>query len=137
MSSVFQSFEQMLRSRLPYFARARQKQFSRRYERHECVVIGAMGLLKVGADYPGLIVELSLGGCSFRPASLFMLDRASESVTIRCEYFEIDGIIKATRPDGYGVQFLGELAPEVLLRVTREHGGPLAGSFLAAETRAA
>lgn len=137
MKTSFRKFALAVRSRIPVLGRANTSQFSRRYERHECVVVGAMGLVKVGAEYPGVILELSCGGCSFRPASHFLLDRAGEAVTIRCDYFEIDGIIKATRPESYGIMFLGELTPDIVERVKHEHGGPIAKSFLGAARKEA
>ena len=126
MYPPFPRWARALRDRLPRFARAGQTQFSRRFERRECVVVGAMGLVKVGADYPGLILELSRGGCSFRPASLYLLDRQGESVTVRCESFAAEGVIKATRPEAYGIQFLRELPGDIVERVARDHGGTLA-----------
>jgi hypothetical protein len=120
-----------VRSRVPYFARSHQAQFSRRYERHECMAVGTMGLVKVGADFPGVILELSIGGCSFRPASMFLLERIGESVTIRCDAFEIDGVIKATRPESYGIQFRGELERDLVEKVRRENGGGTTESYVA------
>ena len=104
--------------------------FLRRFERRECAVLGAMEVVETGADYAGVIMEVSQGGCSFRPASYFLLDRTGETVLIRCEYFSAEGRIRATRPESYGVQFTGEVDGEAVDRLLAAHGGPIGDSEL-------
>ena len=111
--------------------RGKNQTFPRRFERRECAVIGAMEVVETGADYAGVIIEVSQGGCSFRPASYFLLDRTGETVMIRCEYFAAEGRIRATRPESYGVQFTNEVEAEAVERLLAAHGGPIGGSELA------
>ena len=110
----------------------RQKQtFARRHSRHACVLIGTMKVIEIGAEFDGALLEASRGGCTFRQASMFVLDRMNEVVLIRTEFFEIEGRIRAVRPEGYGVQFFGEIEEGVIERVVEEYGFNVADSFLA------
>ncbi len=86
-----------------------KKNFSRRHSRFDCVLISSMKVIEIGAEFDGAIVELSLGGCTFRQASMFALDRIGQSVLIHNEFFETEGRIRAVRPEGYGVQFFNEV----------------------------
>src|SRR5215470_2363498 len=97
-----------LRLPLPKLLKSKKQTFSRRHNRHECVVIGTMKLIEIGAEFDGALLEISRGGCTFRQASMFVLDRANETVLIHTEFFEVEGRIRAVRPEGYGVQFFGE-----------------------------
>ena len=119
-----------LRTFLPFFLR-KNTGFTRRHERQDCVLIGTMRVVDIGAEFDGMLVELSLGGCAFRTASMYLLDRLGELVSIRTEYFELEGRIRAVRPGSYGIQFFGEIDPRILDRVVAEHGGKIADSFLA------
>jgi hypothetical protein len=60
----------------------KKKSFSRRHSRHDCVVIGTMKVIDIGAEFDGALTELSCGGCTFRQASMFVLDRLNETVRI-------------------------------------------------------
>lgn len=111
--------------------RGKSEPFRRRFERRECAVLGAMEVVETGSDYAGVLLEVSPGGCSFRPASYFLLDRTGETVMIRCEYFQAEGRIRATRPESYGVQFTTEVDAEAVERLLAEHGGPASESELA------
>jgi hypothetical protein len=90
---------------LPKMLKPKQKTFSRRHSRYDCVVIGTMKVIDIGAEFDGALLELSCGGCTFRQASMFVLDRLNESVLIHTEFFDAEGRIRAVRADGYGVQF--------------------------------
>jgi hypothetical protein len=120
-----------LRLPLPKLLKSKQQTFSRRHNRHECVVIGTMKLIEIGAEFDGALLEISRGGCTFRQASMFVLERANETVLIHTEFFEIEGRIRAVRPEGYGVQFFGEVEDGVIDRIIADYGFNVADSFLA------
>jgi hypothetical protein len=115
----------------PKLLKSKKQTFSRRHNRHECVVIGTMKLIEIGAEFDGALLEISRGGCTFRQASMFVLDRVSETVLIHTEFFEIEGRIRAVRPEGYGVQFFGEVEDDVINRIITDYGFHVADSFLA------
>jgi hypothetical protein len=131
MTSSLASTGQALKSLLPQFFRKKNAAFSRRHVRHDCVVVGAMKVIEIGAEFDGVVLELSCGGCAFRPASMFMLDRTGEVVSIRTEYFEAEGRIRAVRPGSYGIQFFSDIDQDVVDHVVAEHGGKIGESFLA------
>jgi hypothetical protein len=120
-----------LRLPLPKLLKSKKQTFSRRHNRHECVVIGTMKLIEIGAEFDGALLEISRGGCTFRQASMFVLERANETVLIHTEFFEIEGRIRAVRPEGYGVQFFGEVEDGVIDRIIADYGFNVADSFLA------
>jgi hypothetical protein len=109
----------------------KKKVFSRRHNRHDCVVVGVMKVIDIGAEFDGAVLELSSGGCTFRQASMFVLDRLNESVLIHTEFFEAEGRIRAVRAEGYGVQFFNEVDEAVINRIVEEYGFKVSDSFLA------
>jgi hypothetical protein len=119
------------RLKLPISMRKKKQGFSRRHSRHACVVIGTMKVIDIGAEFDGALTEVSQGGCTFRQASMFVLDRIGEAVLVRTEFFELEGRIRAVRPEGYGVQFFGEIPDDVIDRIVAEYGFNVAESFLA------
>jgi hypothetical protein len=108
-----------------------KKGFSRRHSRHECVVIGTLKVIDIGAEFDGALLEVSRGGCTFRQASMFVLDRLNQSVLVHTEFFEAEGRIRAVRPEGYGVQFFNEVDEAVIDRIVAEYGFKISDSFLA------
>ena len=120
-----------LRSYLPKFLSGNSSNFSRRHERHDCVAVSTMALIEIGADIPGVVLELSRGGCSFRPASVYMLERNGELVSVRTEYFTAEGRIRTTRPEAYGIQFFHEIEEDEVNRLVSDCGGGISTSFLA------
>jgi len=116
---------------LPKMLKPKQKTFSRRHSRYDCVVIGTMKVIDIGAEFDGALLELSCGGCTFRQASMFVLDRLNESVLIHTEFFEAEGRIRAVRADGYGVQFFDGVDEAVIARIVEQYGFKVSESFLA------
>jgi hypothetical protein len=116
---------------LPKLRRNRKPTFSRRHSRRACVLIGTMKVIDIGAEFDGALLEVSLGGCTFRQASMFVLDRVNEVVVVHTEFFETEGRIRAVRPEGYGIQFFGEIEEGVVDRIVNEYGFNVADSFLA------
>lgn len=120
-----------IRSAIPKTLRAKKPDFSRRHKRHDCVVVGTMKVIEIGAEFDGAILEVSCGGCTFRQASMFIMNRLSETVLVRSEFFEAEGRIRAVRPEGYGVQFFNEVEESVIDRIVAEFGFHFSESFLA------
>jgi PilZ domain len=116
---------------LPKFRKREKPAFSRRHSRHECVLIGTMKVVEIGAEFDGALIEVSRGGCTFRQASMFVLDRINEVVLVHTEFFEMEGRIRAVRPEGYGIQFFGEIEEGAIDRIIEEYGFNIADSFLA------
>jgi PilZ domain len=116
---------------LPKSLAPKKKNFSRRHSRHDCVVIGTMKVIEIGAEFDGALTEVSRGGCTFRQASMFVLDRIGELVLVYTEFFEAEGRIRAVRPEGYGVQFFSEVDEAVIDRIVAEYGFKVTDSFLA------
>jgi hypothetical protein len=69
-----------------------------------------MTVEEIDASFDGAILELSAGGCSFRPASMFLLNREGEYVVIHTPAMAVRGIIRSARPSSYGVQFMEEVS---------------------------
>jgi len=131
MENAAAKYSSRVRLALPASLMPKKKSFSRRHSRHDCVVIGTMKVIDIGAEFDGALVELSCGGCTFRQASMFVLDRLNESVRIHTEFFEIEGRIRAVRADGYGIQFFGEVGEAVVNRIVEQYGFKVSESFLA------
>jgi PilZ domain len=123
--------EKSSRLALPKSLKLSKKNFSRRHSRFDCVLISSMKVIEIGAEFDGAIVELSRGGCTFRQASMFALDRIGQSVLIHNEFFETEGRIRAVRPEGYGVQFFNEVEESIIDVIVQEYGFNVADSFLA------
>jgi PilZ domain len=109
----------------------KKKGFSRRHSRHDCVVIGTMRVIDIGAEFDGALTEISRGGCTFRQASMFVLDRLNETVRIHTEFFEAEGRIRAVRADGYGIQLFSEVDEAVVNQIVAQYGFKVSESFLA------
>lgn len=116
---------------LPKLLQPKTQNFSRRHKRYDCVVIGTLKIIDIGAEFDGALLELSRGGCTFRQASMFVLDRLNETVLVHTEFFEVEGRIRAVREDGYGVQFFSEVDEHIIDRVVQDYGFKVTESFLA------
>lgn len=116
---------------LPQSLKPKKKRFARRHNRYDCVVIGTMKVIEIGAEFDGALLEISQGGCTFRQASMFALDRLDELVLIHTEFFEAEGRIRAVRADGYGVQFFAEVDEAIIDRIVQQYGFSVSDSFLA------
>jgi hypothetical protein len=90
-----------------------------------------MTVIDIGAEFDGALTEISRGGCTFRQASMFILDRTGEFVRIHTEFFEVEGRIRMVRPDGYGIQFSGEVDEDVIDQIVAQYGFKVSDSFLA------
>ncbi|MCF6344819.1 MAG: PilZ domain-containing protein [Devosiaceae bacterium] len=81
----------------------------RRFERHTVFAVATMIILDSSQHIEGVITEVSQGGIKFRPASLFLLERNSERVSIILDDVKTTGTIRASRADGYGIQLIDKL----------------------------
>jgi hypothetical protein len=86
----------------------------RRYERHATFIIAQMEIMDSGQRFDGVINELSQGGMRFRPASRYLQRRDMDRVTVLVDQRLFSARIRASRPDGYGLELLEPLTPEVV-----------------------
>ncbi len=93
----------------------------RAFERHAVFAVASMILHNNSQEIEGVIAEISQGGLRFRPASLFLLERNSERISIIIDDINVAGIIRASRADGYGVQLLDEINPSELAYILRNY----------------
>ncbi len=110
------------RLRLPRFFKRQTDARQRRHERYSCSIAATMQVVETGARFDGLILEISTGGCSFRVASMYLLNRVGARVTIGTDLFQLPGIIRATRPHSYGVQFLRDVPDAVMDQLVASYG---------------
>lgn len=76
----------------------------RKLNRYRCQIDAALVSGRL-ARVDGRIKDMSIGGCLFRPASFYLVDRASEEVTIELGELVLIGKVVRTLPIGYAVQF--------------------------------
>ncbi|MEM6682832.1 MAG: PilZ domain-containing protein [Pseudomonadota bacterium] len=65
----------------------------------------------------GRVKDMSIGGCLFRPASFYLVDRAGEEVTVAFGEITLHGKIVRTLPIGYAVQFKTRLSDALFEKV--------------------
>ncbi len=82
----------------------------RRFKRYNIFAVATMIILDSSQHIEGVITEISQGGLKFRPASLFLLERNSEHVSIILDDIKTTGTIRASRADGYGIQLIDHLS---------------------------
>lgn len=76
----------------------------RKINRYRCQIDAAMVSGRL-ARIEGRIKDMSIGGCLFRPASFYLVERAAETVTIQLGDHVLEGKVVRTLPIGYAVQF--------------------------------
>ena len=86
----------------------------RRYERHTTFIIAELVIMDTSQRFEGVINELSQGGMRFRPASRYIQRRDMDRVTISVNDQIFPARIRASRPDGYGLELLEQLTPEIV-----------------------
>jgi hypothetical protein len=79
--------------------------FTRAHQRYESCILGELAFTDRGFSLDGALREISIGGCLFRPSSVYILDRRNERVLVRFERVERIGTIMNARPQGYGIKF--------------------------------
>ncbi|WDR01581.1 PilZ domain-containing protein [Devosia algicola] len=83
----------------------------RRFERHSTFIVARMVMQDTAQHIDGVINEMSLGGMRFRPASKYLQKRDGDTVSLLIEEQAFIGRIRASRPDGYGIELL-DMMPE-------------------------
>ncbi len=94
----------------------------RRFERYPIFAVATMIILDSSLHIEGVLTEVSLGGVKFRPASLFLLERNSERVSIILDDIKTTGTIRASRADGYGIQLIEQLDKVDLQFILNNYG---------------
>jgi len=104
-----------LSSRMPAFGRAKQSGANlRRFARHRCLHVAKMRVLERHFDIEGIVTEISLKGVRFRPASMFILNRVDQIVSVTIDNMVLRGLIRNATPMGYGIMLTSELTDEQL-----------------------
>jgi hypothetical protein len=93
----------------------------RRYSRHRCYVPAVLTLTGRGYGVDGAVTEVSRGGCLFREASTYILDRRGLPITVRLLDIEVGGTIVNVSPLGYGIR-LDSLLDEAIVDSLAETG---------------
>ncbi|WDR04517.1 PilZ domain-containing protein [Devosia rhodophyticola] len=78
----------------------------RRFERHSTFIVARMVMQNTSQQIDGVVNEMSLGGMRFRPASKYLQKRDGDTVSLIIEDTSFTGRIRASRPDGYGIELL-------------------------------
>lgn len=94
------------------FSKEREDKGRRRYVRLKCAVPAKLNIVEVGAKFIGELNEISLGGCCFRPASLYLLHRVDEVISLEVSGRSIEGMILGGRVDGYRIRFSRNLSEQ-------------------------
>lgn len=76
----------------------------RKVERFRCQIDAALISERL-ARIEGRIKDMSIGGCLFRPASFYLVDRSTEEISIEMGEVTVVGKVVRTLPIGYAVQF--------------------------------
>ncbi|MEM9704444.1 MAG: PilZ domain-containing protein [Pseudomonadota bacterium] len=93
----------------------KRNQHKRAEQRVDIFALAEIALPDRNFSLDGVIIDASPGGLSFRPSTQFIEDLTGEPVKLLIEGVAKNGVIRATRPNGYGVQLTrgfstGELA---------------------------
>ncbi|MEO0410692.1 MAG: PilZ domain-containing protein [Pseudomonadota bacterium] len=88
----------------------------RSLDRYRCQIDGAMISERL-AQINGRVKDVSAGGCLFRPASFYLVDRIGDQVSIELPETTLNGKVVRTLPIGYAVQFEKILEDGVLKSV--------------------
>lgn len=90
----------------------------RKVERYRCQIDAAMISERL-ARIEGRIKDMSIGGCLFRPASFYLVDRSTEEISIEMGEVKVMGKIVRTLPIGYAVQFESLLDDDLFAEVLK------------------
>ena len=89
----------------------------RREARSDCFAVATLAIPDRGYRLDGVVKEASHGGLTFRPASTFIEFLTGDSAQVVFEGGAKNGIIRASRPDGYGIQLFDAFTDEELDRL--------------------
>jgi hypothetical protein len=82
--------------------------------RTRCFVVGVMVLVDKTTPLDGLVTDLDNDGATFRPASIYILDRGRVDVLLRFADREVRGQISSVSPLGYDIAFASSLDNSVV-----------------------
>ncbi|MEM6414612.1 MAG: hypothetical protein AAF720_08140 [Pseudomonadota bacterium] len=83
---------------------AEKNKHKRKEARTDISAIAELAFPDRGFSLDGVIVEASTGGLTFRPAAHYIEERVGEQIQVRVIGVQKNGIIRATRVTGYGIQ---------------------------------
>jgi len=86
----------------------------RRFERHATFIVTHLVIMNTSQHIAGVVDEISLGGMRFRPASKYLQRRDTETVSVSIDGRSFSGRIRASRPDGYGIELLDNMSDHTL-----------------------
>jgi hypothetical protein len=75
------------------------------HERHDVHLEAGLILLPREIVVQGLILNVSEGGCLFRPLQNYLLNRTGDRVALAVRGHKLEGRIMNTIPRGYGIAF--------------------------------
>ncbi|MEM9153223.1 MAG: hypothetical protein AAGB19_22610 [Cyanobacteria bacterium P01_F01_bin.3] len=86
----------------------------RREKRSRSFTVASLSMPDRGFSIDGVILEASKNGLTFRSATNYIENRIDEPIQLMVGAISRNGIIRSTRPDGYGVQLFEPLTDEDL-----------------------
>ncbi len=90
--------------------------------RARCCVVGVMVLVDKSIPMDGLVTDLDVSGATFRPASIYILDRGRADVILRFADREIRGQISSVSSLGYDVAFASPLSASAVEDIVAAFG---------------
>lgn len=75
------------------------------HRRYDVRLEGALVLLPRDIEVEGMILNVSEGGCLFRPFQTFLMNRTGDMVMVSCAGQKFEGRVMNTIERGYGVAF--------------------------------
>jgi hypothetical protein len=75
------------------------------HKRYDVRLIGGLVLLPRDIEVEGMILNVSEGGCLFRPFQNFLMNRTGDMVQVAFEGHRVEGRVMNTIERGYGVAF--------------------------------
>ncbi|MGV6819745.1 MAG: hypothetical protein ACWA5T_04525 [Parvularcula sp.] len=121
-----QSFLQEFQAREAARTEERLKKESSRHsherqdERASCFSVAELRFPETGGRLDGVLLDASRNGVTFRPAAHYIQVLDGEQILLVCQDEERVGVIRSTRPDGYGIQIFDPFTDEDLKRIYDE-----------------
>jgi PilZ domain len=75
------------------------------HKRYDVRMKGGLVLLPRDIEVAGMILNVSEGGCLFRPFQSYLMNRTGDMVLLACEGHRFEGRVMNTIERGYGVAF--------------------------------
>lgn len=96
----------------------------RQSNRQSCFSVAALGLPDQRIEIEGLVTDISARGVTFRPASHYLMVRDGQPIHLAVEGITRTGVIRSSRPDGYGIQVLEPYSEDDIDRVLKASLNP-------------